>query len=172
MGRCSWWWATVELSGLVARLGNSRLVEEAGIHGCFGSLQRPLAPVVLGRPLTAADTEKSPGCSRRWTAGDFIQKHGTRVNAPTKALHSEGLVAVLCRATACYCLGLASYHFKTGAIRSLSAQLRARVPGIRVRAGCHRESPSWGAPAAARGRRAHGYRYAAQRSPLRRTMYQ
>ena len=63
---------------------------KAGIYGLLGE---PAAPSCTRSTTQSGQTPRAPGCSRRWTAGNFVQRHGTEyrgMHRPERALHPEG----------------------------------------------------------------------------------
>ena len=91
-----WWWATVELSGLVARLGNSGQVEDGRDlrllgHGVQGPLATPSPVVNHSEPPTVRRPQMHQEAARRENS---IQRHGTIARAPDPSVARRG---------ACWC---------------------------------------------------------------------
>ena len=96
-----WWWATVELSGLVARLGNSGQVEDGRDlrllgHGVQGPLATPYPVVNHSEPPTVKRPQMHQEAARRENS---IQRHGTIARAPDPSV--RGLLVFPCCADAC-----------------------------------------------------------------------
>lgn len=73
-----------------------------GSTAALGACSARFAPSVLWSSTQSVGCRDLQGCSRRWTAGNFIQRHGTRIMHRPEALHcDEALVGVLCCASAC-----------------------------------------------------------------------
>lgn len=114
----------------LGKVGNSSLVEEGRDH----SRRLWWLTAASSWSTTHNGRHRQRQCSTRWTAGNFIQKHGIRTRVRMhrpKRCTPKGLL-MFCRASA---RRLTWISFSTGAICSLSAQLCLTVltfPGFGV----------------------------------------
>ena len=60
---------------------------KAGIYGLLGE---PAAPSCTRSTTQSGQTPRAPGCSRRWTAGNFVQRHGTEYRGAPPAGRGGG----------------------------------------------------------------------------------